>query len=284
MAAYKKIDEKPWMDFGKSILAVKGATKQREFLLACQAGKDEFLQYVSDIFPAGNRIVGETKIDFMYKFAEREFCYPPKDTQQVIWDTFKEIPDDETSSCGFWGYQVIAMIAHDSIEPRYLAAKLNGDTETGNFIIDRALKSNNEETLDDCARRILRSLCNPAPRGKRIVFNDFYLGKAYWRWRWSKKMSEHIGLQFEKILTILNAEYYGEFSAKMHTGRSYISDENILGGLLLYLDKATTKKITAKTLGKIIDRMSYLSVWKAIELQEPSINKKEIQKISRTIK
>jgi len=284
MTEYKKFDEKTWLDFGKAILAEKGSETQREFLRACRAGKDGFLQYVSDIYPVGDNVTGERDVDFRYKFSEGEFRHIPMGTQQIIWNSFKDIPAEDVSSCGFWGHIVITMICNNSIEPEYLASRLNGDTDTGSYVIDQALQSNDEKLTDDCARRILRSLCNPAPRGKRIVFNDFYLGKAYWRWRWSERMSGVIDVQRDDILEILDEDYYGAFSGKMHTGRSYISAERVFGGLLLYLDGTNKKSISGKMLGKIIDRISHLSAWKAIEIQSPSLNKKEIQTISKVLR
>jgi len=284
MTEYKKIGEKTWLDFGKAILDSKGSETQREFLRACRAGKDDFLQHVSDIYPAANNVTGERGVDFMHKFSEGEFRHIPVGTQQVIWNAFKDIPAEAVSSCGFWGHVVITMIGNDLIEPEYLASRLNGDTDTGSYVIDQALQSNDEKLTDDCARRILRSLCNPAPRGKRIVFNDFYLGKAYWRWRWSERMSGVINMQQHNILEILDENYYGAFSGKMHTGRSYISAERVFGGLLLYLDGTNKKSISGKMLGKIIDRISHLSAWKAIEIQSPNLNKKEIQTISRVLR
>lgn len=284
MTEYKKIGEKTWQDFGKAILAEKGSETQREFLRACRAGKDGFLQYVSDIYSVDGNVIGERDVDFKYKFSEGEFRHIPMGTQQVIWNAFKDVPAEDVSSCGFWGHTVITMIDNGLIEPEYLASRLNGDTDTGSYVIDQALQSNDEKLTDDCARRILRSLCNPAPRGKRIVFNDFYLGKAYWRWHWSERMSGVIDVQRDDILEILDENYYAAFSEKMHTGRSYISAEGVFGGLLLYLDGVDKKKTSGKMLKKIIDRISHLSAWKAIEMQSPKLNKKEIQTISKVLR
>ena len=73
--------------------------------------------------------------------------------------------------------------------------------KTGVYMLDSALNSNDGKKIDDCVRRVLRSMgCPPAGRGKRIIFNDFYLGKAYWRWNWADKMSNEINLSFEDIL------------------------------------------------------------------------------------
>ena len=150
----------------------------------------------------------------------------------------------------------------------------------GIFVLDMAIKSNNGKTIDKCVRKILRVMANPEPRGKRIIFNDFYLGKSYWRWYWAKYMSEkeEINLKFEEILSILDEEYYGIFSEKMHSKKSYISQTNVFGGLLLYLYKNTSTSV--KSIGKIIDKLSYLSACKAIEIQSPELNRKEIESLN----
>lgn len=283
MTEYKRINEKAWHDFGKDILTEKGSEKRQEFLRACQAGKDAFLRHVSAVY-TGDDVIGERDVGFGYKFSRGEFRHVPRDTQRIIWDTFKDIPVDAVSSCGFWGHVVITMIENDLIEPEFLASGSNGDAGSGGYVIDKALRSDNEKQMDICARRILRSLCNPAPRGKRIVFNDFYLGKVFWRWRWSDRMSGVINLQRDDILKILDEKYYAAFSAKMHTGKSCIGAENILGGLLLYLKSVNKKKVGGKMLGKIIDHISRLSVWKAMEMQSPTLNRKEIQAISKVLR
>ena len=284
MTEYKKIDEQAWLDFGKNILAEKGSEKQLDFLRACRAGKDDFLRYVSAACPVDAHVIGERDVGFKYKFSKGEFRHVPRDTQQVIWNAFQNIPVDDVSSCGFWGYVVIAMIDNDLIETEFLASGSNGDAGAGSYVIDKALQSGDEKQIDSCARRILRSLCNPAPRGKRVVFDDFYLGRSFWRWRWSERMSAIIKLKQDDILKILNESYYADFSGKMHSGKSYISAENILGGLLLYLKDAAKENMSGKMLGKIIDHISRLSVWKAIEIQSPAINKKEIQAISKVLR
>ena len=269
------------MDFGKNLLKKEGSGKKKNFLRICKSGKDDFIDYISEhLLSREDSIIGKDHIVFEHRFTEREFLYPPRDTQQIIWNTFRKVPDEITSYCGFWGYTILTMIQGGYIKQEYLASKLNGVTETGIYALDEALKSSNDRTIDDCARRILRSMCNPFPRGKRISFNDFYLGKVYWRWNWSQKMSEFIDLEFEQILDILNEKYYAAFSEKMHTGKSYIGSRNVLGGLLLHLNKAKREKITNKQLGKLIDKIAYVSAWKAIEAQEPNLNQKEIQKIS----
>jgi len=282
MTEYKKIDEYTWREFGKSLLDQKGSEKQREFLRACRAGKGDFLQYVKAVCPVDDNVIGEQDTGFKYKFSRGEFRHVPRETQEVIWNAFKGIPVDAVSSCGFWGYVVITLIDNDMIEPEFLATGSNGDAGAGGYVIDMALQSDDEKQIDLCVRRVLRSLCNDAPRGKRVVFDDFYLGKAFWRWCWSERMSAIINLQRDEILKILSESYYADFSAKMHSGKSYISAKNILGGLLLYL-KGVAKDMSGTKLKKLIDHISHLSAWKAIEMQSPEINKREIQAISKVL-
>jgi hypothetical protein len=64
----------------------------------------------------------------------------------------------------------------------------------------------------------------------------------------------------------------------MHSGGSYISQTNTLGGLLLFLNKHP--EIIIKNIKKIINTISYLSIWKAIEIQPPEKNRCEIKIIA----
>ena len=288
---YKRIEEKAWLEFGKRLLekadaADPGDTSetQKGFLRICQSGKDSFLGYMDEhLLSREGSTIGKNEVAFAYQLTEREFLYPPQDTQEKIWDTFKDLPAETMYCCSFWGYVIVRMIKDGQIEPRYLASGLNGKNATGAYMIEDALKSNDSKQIDDRVRRILRSMCNPAPRGKRVVFDDFYLGKAYWHWFWSHKMSSVIGLKSEQIREVLHKDYYGAFAAKMHSGQSYISSQNVLGGLLLYLNEASGEKPTSGQLKEIIDNVSYLSAWKAIEIQEPASNQKEIKAIAAIV-
>lgn len=280
MVEYKRIDESAWNNFGKNILSNKGSNEQIEFLQVCRNGKEDFLKYLDEKLLNDKEVIIDGKcVPFNHKFTEAEFRFPPTDTQKIIWDTFEKVEREYMGYCGFWGYVIVKMIKHDCITPDYLASNLNGVNETGIYMLDSAIDSNDNKKIDECTRRILRSMGNPAPRGKRIVFNDFYLGKAYWRWNWANKMSNEIGLSFEEILKTLDEKGYTEFYQAMHTGggKSYISQKNTLGGLLLFLNKNPDTLV--KNIKEIINTISYLSAWKAIETQSPKLNKQEIEKI-----
>ncbi|SSC08272.1 hypothetical protein [bacterium endosymbiont of Bathymodiolus sp. 5 South] len=284
MTEYKQINESIWRTFGKNLLSNKGSDEQINFLQVCRNGKEDFLNYLEEnLFNNEEATIKGKTVSFDHKFTEAEFRFPPIDTQAIIWEVFEKIEREYMGHCGFWGYIIIQMIKDDCIKPDYLASNLNGVNETGVYMLDNAINSNDGKKIDDCTRRILRSMGNSAPRGKRIVFNDFYLGKAYWRWNWANKMSREINLSFKEVLNTLDEKGYTEFYQAMHTGggKSYISQTNILGGLLLFLNK--NPEILVKNIKKIIDIISYLSAWKAIEVQSPELNKQEIQIIANNL-
>ncbi len=274
---YKQFEEIAWSKFGQNLLREEDQKKE-QFLDACKSGKNDFLGYIDERLLSYD-VKGGELIDWNRKLTESEFHGPPPCTQEFIWKALKNVPFEILQRCGFWGYVIREMIESSSIEPIYLADRDQ---------IDKALKGGKSKIIDDACRRILRSMCNPAPRGKRIVFNDFYLGKAYWRWYWAMQISElNLDLEFKDILEIFDEKYYSQFAAKMHSskGQSYIGSKNILSGLLLFLKqrKDIDKKITGPCLNKIINNIAYLSAWKAIEIQDPVSNQKEIEEIAKQI-
>ncbi len=287
MINYERIDESIWINFGKN-LSQEGKDKivideQIEFLQVCRSGKTDFLNYLQEkLLNDEEAIIGGKNVLFDHKFTEAEFRFPPKDTQKIIWDTFSKIDRENMTLCGFWGNIIIDMIKKNCIKPDYLASNLNGVNETGVYMLDSVIASDDGKKIDYYVRRILRSMgCPPAGRGPRIIFNDFYLGKAYWRWNWANKMSNEIDLNFDEILNTLDEKGYTEFSEAMWSGNSYISQTNTLGGLLLFLNK--NPETLVKNIKKIIKTISYLSAWKAIETQSPELNKQEIEIIANSL-
>ena len=276
------LDLKLWNNFGNRLLEGKDLGTQTEFLEACKS-KDGFLEYIT-VEMQMEKFDFDSSVGFDYQFTEAEFCSPPEDTQKTIWQTFNQfnLPRHDMSDVCFWGRVMLDLIGKSSFEPEWLAANSNSPSEEGVYSIDSALKSQEERKLDKCVRRILRSLCNPKPRGKRIVFFDFPLGKSWWRYYWADRMSNHVGLDFERILEILDLANYQVLAERMHSNRSYISFPNIFGGLLLFLDTASGP-INSKTLEKIVNYLAYLIIWKSIEMQCPYLICDEIDNIFSSI-
>ena len=278
----QRLDSKLWTNFGKRLLEGKDSKIQAEFLEACRS-KDDFQTYIFDDLQTENLEIGSSVV-FDYRFTQAEFCSPPEDTQNIIWQTFNKnnISREAISDVCFWGRVMLDLIEKSSFEPVWLAANSNGTSEEGAYAIDIALSSQEDKKLDRCVRKVLRSLCNPTPRGKRIVYFDFPLGKSWWRYYWANRMSKHIDLNFERILEILDLNSYQVLAERMHSNRSYISFPSVFGGLLLFLDKAV-EPTNSKTVEKIIKNLAYLIVWKSIEIQCPNLICDEITNIYESI-
>jgi len=294
MTRHKRLDERLWSEFGRDLCLTtrerkKGEVnlKQETFLRACKGGKEAFLAYLDEhLLNKEHAVIGDKDIHLTHSLTEAAFRYPPREKQQSVWDAFRGVDGENMSLCGFWGYVTIKMIRDNNIPPHYLASKTEaneGTKETGRYMLDDALKSNNGQKIDDCVRRVLRSMGNPAPRGARIVFNDFPLGRSYWRWCWAQRVSYETNLEFDEVLKIFDEVSYGDFSEAMHSkeGRSYISQIKTLSGLILFLKKKPLKEKGA--LKDIIRQLTYLSAWKAIELQSPDETQKDIEVIANDL-
>lgn len=280
-----RLHERTWADFGKKLLETKAGRVQKEFLDICLSGKDGFMQYLHEhlLATAGNVLDGGIA-DIEHDFSEREFLFLPKSTQQVIWNTFRNEPFARMHSCGCWGYQVIRLVETGRIEARHLAANPEGEFETGHFAIETAFNAPAEK-MDSCVRRILRSMCNPAPRGMRVVFKDFAISKSYWRWHWTARMHQHIGLGFDQILDIFDGACYAELSEKMHSSESHLESGNVLGGMLLFLfaEQQAGRPVTSRHIRSIVDNIGGESVWKKLETQDPQTNQTEIANIAKSL-
>lgn len=278
----QRLNSELWTKFGDRLLNKNDTSAQIEFLEACRS-KDSFDAYISENLKTENLRTGNSVV-FQYEFTQKEFYFPPEDTQKTIWETFSHLPRETMSDVCFWGSVMLDLIENSSFEPAWLAANGGGGSEDGDYAIDMALKFPEEvKKIDTCVRRILRSMCNPRPRGKRIVYFDFPLGKSWWRYFWAKEMSKHIEVDFERILEILDLSSYQVLAERMHSNRSYISYPNVFGGMLLFLDRSSDS-VNSKTIGKIANHLAYLIIWNSIEMQKPNLVCEQINDIHENIK
>ena len=290
MTERKRYPRQEWYNFGKRLTERPGEDKQREFLEVCLS-REAFLAYMNDHLPKDN-IEGASALgNFDHQFTELEFIEPPLETtQKYIWEAFG--PDEAGGNeelyadCCFWGVVVREMVERGLVEAPWLAAGAS-DThdDAGRDNIENSLSAGSEDAakaMDNCVRRILRSMCNPGARGARVVFNDFPLGKSWWRWRWAERMAGLLDIERKDILEqALGSRNYAIIAAKMHSGRSYLSADNVFGGLILFLRSPQRAQLPGKRLGKIIDELAAQSVWQAIELRAPTDNRDALERLHR---
>ena len=197
MTGQKRYVRQEWYDFGKILTERPGQDEQREFLESCLS-RDTFLEYMNNRLPTDNLDGGSALGDFDHQFTELEFIDPPLETtQKHIWEAFSPAGvsgnEELYADCCFWGVVIREMVDRGLVEAPWLAAGAS-DThdDAGRDNIENALCAEGDDAakaMDACVRRILRSMCNPSPRGARIVFNDFPLGRSWWRWRWAERMA-----------------------------------------------------------------------------------------------
>lgn len=292
MSGRGRYSRQEWQDFGARLLRNREEDIQREFLEACLS-RDDFLEYMKEHLPMDDIDGDSTLGNFDHQFTELEFVEPPLETtQKYIWEAFKVVGDNEDeelyADCCLWGVVTRKMIERGLVETTWLAAEAS-DTYNGvgQDNIESALSAEGEDAakaMDKCVRRILRSMCNPAPRGARIVFNDFPLGKSWWRWRWADRMDKILHMERNDILKgALNGRNYASIAAKMHSGRSYLSPDSVFGGLVLFLQNQQGAQLPGKRLEKVIDELAALSAWQAIELRSPAENRDEIERLHRAL-
>lgn len=292
MSGRKRYPRQEWYDFGKQLLERRGSNEQREFLEACLSS-DTFLAYMDEHLPLDN-IEGDSALgSFDYQFQELEFIDPPLEpTQKYIWEVFRPTDSDgneEIYADGcFWGIAVREMVQCGLVEAPSLAVNIGETHENAGITnIEDALNVEDEsvaKAVDDCVRRILRSMCNAAPRGARAVFYDFPLGRSWWRWHWAERMAGLLALDRDYILErILTGANYGIIAEKMHSGRSYLSPDNVFGGLILFLRDRHGAPLPGRRLRKVIDELAAQSAWQAIELRPPADNQNEISKLHRAL-
>lgn len=292
MSGRKRYPRQKWYDFGKRILERRGEDEQLEFLEACFS-RDTFIEYMNEHLPIDG-IDGSSALGtFDHRFTELEFIEPPLETtQKYIWEGFAPTSDtgDEElyADCCYWGVVIREMVERNLVEAPWLAVEAS-DTHNGagHDNIDNALSAEGEDAaaaMDKCVRRILRSMCNPVPRGARIVFNDFPLGKSWWRWRWAERMASFLDIERNDILEgALKGRNYASIAAKMHSGRSYLSPDSVFGGLILFLRDPQGAQLPGKRLEKVIDELAAQSAWQAIELRPPAENRNEIERLYRAL-
>lgn len=277
----RRIKEDAWDKFGKNLLLKhnENATEEQiSFLLACRKGKDSFLEYLAPFLEDENNFVNGVNPNPDLYLTENEFRYLPENTQDEIFKYFKAIPSEELNYTGFWGNVIIGLIERDRIKAHFLAAGNLGKSsrdQSGNWNIDYALNTGDKDIIDLATRRVLRSLCNPAPRGKRIIFKDFILGMSLWRRIFADRVSRAVNQDMEEVLSVLDSKVWIAISEDMHSGLSFISHQNILSGIVLYREQSP--EITLKSFGILVKRLRYLSPWKAIEVQSPEGTKSDLE-------
>jgi len=186
---YTELDDVSYSKFRRKLLAKRGGNRQVRFLAAVRKGNEAFLQHLlSDV----ERLAGEPAPPIPGRLTEFEFRSPPRDTEREIFRRLEGLWPAVACRTTFWASYTLDAIERQQIQAVYLAAN-NGNLGGGAARIDRAIHavgrqrvdgpaSPGPKLVDACVRTVLRRMGGiPEVRGKRTVYVDCPLARAWWR-------------------------------------------------------------------------------------------------------
>ncbi len=202
---YKRLDDEAYTRLRKSLLKKEAEDWRRDFLTAALSNED-FLNFMRDVRVTG--VGGEEELDVLGKLTESEYNNPPDDTEQDLYEKWKDVPPETACRVTFWGEVTLNHIEKGAIQACYLAA--GTDTARGADRIRQVLSGNGE--IDSCVRTILRNLSGiPEARGNISVYVNCPFSRAWWRVRLAHEVHEAVKeifgredpSDFEKIVHLL---------------------------------------------------------------------------------
>ena len=230
---YKRLDDEKYTGLRKILLSQKGSCRQREFLNVARSD-EKFLRFVrSELDTKGE----EEAAVFDETLTEHQYKEPTKDTEQRMYQVWKDIPPETACRVTFWGEVTLRHIEKKRIQSSYLAA--NGGTLSGGLErIDKALsRSGNEMEMDSCVRTILRRMSGlPEARGNVSVYVNCPFGCAWWRERLADevcdiidKSSSETKTSRDSILNLLRQgqEYWETLVRLVISRNSVLGDRNV---------------------------------------------------------
>ncbi len=177
---YREFVDADYTRLRKSLLAKKGGSRQKNFLVASRDSLEFAGQLSGEVGVRGSVDV-ELAAEPM---TENEFAAPPADTEARLYESWSGLSAHTACRTTFWANVTCRHVREGRIESAYLAAD-GSDSAGGAARIDRALHLNGEaraKEIDACVRTILRRLGGiPEARGKRTVYVDCPFARAWWR-------------------------------------------------------------------------------------------------------
>ena len=171
------------------------------------------------------------------QWSEKEFVDPPSCTESIIVDTWKNLTPAEASREETWFSINLTMIEKGVIKSSYLAGESSRDTTGRDFISD-ALRGNDSDKVDRCVRRILRRLGGVMERGRRTVYLDCPLARAWWRHRYACETNESFEHNVGDLSDLLRKKpIWNEMIPAMTSYLTLIGDSNIRPSLISFLER-----------------------------------------------
>ena len=196
---YAEFDDGGYTRLRRSLIrkSAKGSPAQREFLAEARESS-KFLAYMRDAVGVQE---GVELRPLAERMSEAEFGNPPSDTEQRLFEAWRELTPRIACRTAFWGRVTYRHIEEGRIESAFLAANGGGNV-SGQQRIDAALNATGDEAtslLDKCVRTVLRRLGGlPEARGNRSVYVNCPLARAWWRERLVAEVATNKGAGLER--------------------------------------------------------------------------------------
>ena len=267
---YLEFNDGDYTKLRKSLIKKEGSHMQKEFL---RAVKDNitFLAYM-DTCVAIEDLQGNKKFDLISdQLTEAEFKEPPKMVEKVLCDLWQDLTPAQASRETFWGYVTLEHIRSGVIDASFLAA--NGGSLPGGLArIDKVLNTNEEKSIDDAVRTVLRRLGGlPEARGPRSVYVNCPFARVWWQGWIANEVCEHPSADLEKVKkTLAQTQTYWEKLIQMIVSRnSVLGDTKIRTALIWALsesidDEEKQSLYMIKTLERIIRQIGIRCAWQEL--------------------
>ena len=233
---YREFVDSEYTRLRKGLLAHKGSDRQEEFLETARSSRG-FVDYLSGSVRTQG-IVDLTLHEI--PMSESEFSAPPPDTEARLYDSWVDVDPRTACRTTFWANVTCRHVREGRIQSSYLAA--NGANSAGGAVrIDKALThrgSKRPKLLDDCVRTILRRLGGiPEQRGKRTVYVDCPLARAWWREWLARQVSKGDAEVARRVGVVLriNQTYWEKIIDRIVSRNSTFGSEEVRAAFILAL-------------------------------------------------
>lgn len=254
-AQYRDVD---YTGLRKRLLRSKGNGEQRQFLHNA-LDRSSFLREFNKL----GTVEGVSLPVAPHSLSESEYKDPPSDTEQRLYNAWRELSAGTAYRSAFWAMQTVEHIREEILDPTYLAANHGSSIESGAERIERALSKNaGEKTnkdIDDCVRAVLRRLGGlPESRWKRSVYVDCPFARAWWRERLVEEVTVHNTERAEPVrkLLRLSQTHWEKFIDRIVSRNSTFGSKNIRKAFILRVSSSLNGAFTAADLQKLCRRAS----------------------------
>ncbi len=243
--------------FRKKLLRNKGSKQQQDFIAAARE-TDSFLNFMSEV-----KVIGSSTLPVLsVPLTEHEFKDPPSQIEQEIYALYPTSKVSPAMACRstFWAEVTLSQLRSGYIKSYYLAAN-GGSLPGGRERIDEALTDatdKQEKTIDSCARTILRRLGGLPERGKRSVYVDCPLARAWWREHFvNQALQSNLELG-SALRTVVRSskEYWETFVNRIIIRSPTFGSESVRSAFLRALARQVQNYPETKLLAKDMQRFS----------------------------